>query len=314
MIRSVDPPRQYPPVDQLPPLRFATWNLKSAIPDNVKFTVATYMRRENICLVFVTEHKLRGITLNADWGQGVRFVGIGSEQSTTNSGGVGFAYQHARISLEETSLRLISNRLCHAKFIPGPGGSAPFIGLCAYAPTESHTPRTKESFYLELDRVYTELKASVRDTPYVYIYTAGDMNTHFGTDAASHDCADYLPFDAGRHSSTNGQYLLDFCDHHQLKVANLSFKNLPDCKLHTWHHPRTNEGQVKDLLLVSRNCRKQLKIVQALRPHAIFDHKALSWTLNPKNSRFKPSTAKPRKPRKPRQPSSDTGTPKPGKP
>ena len=271
-----------------PKIRFATLNVKSAITDDIKFIVSKYLHQQSLSLAFLTETKIRlPVKIPQNWGNGASFVGIGVAKSVPqNIGGVGFVYREELIKLVPNTLQLESHRYCSAVSSPTAGGCAPFVALCVYAPTEHHPLKARESFFKSLSEYYGKLKAQ---HPSLYIYLAGDFNTNFGLDAKSYSAADYVLSNAPELSSPNARLVLDFCDHNKLVVANLKFRN-SDRKLETWNHPGTGVGSVKDLLIVSRNCRKQLAKVTALRRVGAFDHKAVLWSLLPSHRCFQPQT------------------------
>ena len=269
-----------------PSLRFATLNVKSAIADDVKFVISKYLQSQYLSLLFVTETKIRLPVRDAqNWGNGASFVGVGVNPSVQyNVGGVGFVYREEHMKLVPNTLQLVSHRICAAEFSPAAGGSASFLCVCVYAPTESHPLPAREQFYKSLSKFYSKLRAQ---HPTKFIYIAGDFNTDFGLDATAHSAADYVLSDAPPESSANANLVLDFCDHHNLVIANLKFRT-SDRKRETWTHPRTGAKHVKDLILVSRSCKKQLQKVVALRQVGTFDHKAVLWSLNPSHRCFQP--------------------------
>ena len=269
-----------------PSLRFATLNVKSAIADDVKFIISKYMQSQNLSLLAITESKIRlPVKTAQNWGNGASFVGIGTPPAVQqNIGGVGFVYREEYIKLVPNTLQLVSHRICAAEFSPAAGGPASFICVCIYAPTETHPLPAREQFYKSLSEFYRKLTAQ---HPSKFIYIAGDFNTDFGLDATAYNAADYVLGNAAPESSENANLVLGFCDQHNLVVANLKVRT-SDRKRATWTHPRTGSTHVKDLVLVSRNCRKQLRKVVALRQVGVFDHKAVLWSLNPSHRCFQP--------------------------
>ena len=164
------------------PLRYGTWNIQSAPRKDIKFVITQYMRRENLSILWLTETKIKGETLEEEWGWGISFVGIGAGTHEQNIGGVGFAYVEADCKIRKGSLALLSNRLCHAVFEPGHGCPAPFVAICAYAQTQNRPNPEATAFFQQLHDEYRKLSLL---HPRAYTYIADDFNCSFGTDATA---------------------------------------------------------------------------------------------------------------------------------
>ena len=167
------------------------------------------------------------------------FFWQGLEPTERRLHGVGFAVRNSLLSSMEApskgTERIISLRfLCSS-------GSVNII--CAYAPTLTSPPETKDAFYDQLD---AKIKSIPLDEE---LYLLGDFNARVGSDRNSWpSCIGH--FGVGK-LNENGQRLLELCSYHQLCVTNTFFATKP-CHRASWRHPRSKHWHQLDLIITRK--------------------------------------------------------------
>ena len=164
--------------------------------------------------------------------------------------GVGFAVKNSLLKMVEPcsngSARLLTLRLNTTE--------GPFNLVCAYAPTLTATPETKNEFY-------ESLASTVRNIPNSeQLALLGDFNARVGAD---HDS---WPTCLGHHGvgkmNENGQRLLEFSTFHGLCITNSYFKTKPQHKV-SWRHPRSKHWHQLDLILTRRSSLSSVRLTRS---------------------------------------------------
>lgn len=285
--------------------RYGSWNVRDLSGKNEEY------KRNLLCqqlglygfhLVCLQETKL--ITSPADhlvkdWGetQGsfYNFANSSADPVENKQGvgkaGVGFAWRKDLVRCRE--FRGESSRLCWGLFEPlKPGGSKSFIAVSCYAPTEGKREAALK-FYQDLDTLLEKLKRKFKKQ---HLYIAGDFNTSFGDGALylGKPMVEFRGAHVNAKTSWNARKFLLFLHRNQLRAANIEKKcrkkkdetRPPD---DTWSHPRTKQTSLKDLLVVSTACYKQVKLCKPFGSwewRMLSDHRPIMWELDQKNSNF----------------------------
>ena len=196
--------------------------------------------------------------------------------------GVGFAWRHEMVRCRE--FRSVSSRLCWGHFEPQrPGGSKSFIALSYYAPTEGQKEETVK-FYLELDLLLVKLKKNFKKQ---HFYVAGDFNTSFGNDAIylGKPITYFRSAHANVRTNWKARKFLQFVKRKGLRAVNIEKK----CRQKkgeqrssddTWSHPKTSKTSLKDLLITSSACYKQVRLCKPLGSwdwRMLSDHRPIMW-------------------------------------
>lgn len=215
--------------------------------------------------------------------------------STVGTAGVGFAWRHDLVRCRE--FRSVSSRLCWGHFEPQEaGGSKSFIAVSCYAPTLGNKEETIK-FYLELDSEIVKLQRNFKKK---YLYVAGDFNTSFGNNAIylGKEMTHFRHPRENEKTSWNARKFLGFVKKKGFRVANIEKKCAKEKQGErpsddTWSHPRTKRTSLKDLLITSNACYRQVKVCKPLGPwhsRILSDHRPIVWELDRKNANFQTRT------------------------
>ena len=215
---------------------------------------------------------------------------------TGGKAGVGFAWRHEIVRCRE--FWSISSRLCWGLFEPQrPGGSKSFIALSCYALTKGNKEETMK-FYLDLDFLLVKLKKRFKKQ---HFYIAGHFNTSFG-DSAIYLGKPITHFHSARanmRTNWNARKFLQFVKRKGFRAVNIEKKCAKQKKDEvrssedTWSHPKTKCSSLKDLLITSSTCYKQVQLCTPLGPwhrRMLSDHCPIMWELDRETQKSKNKT------------------------
>ncbi len=136
--------------------------------------------------------------------------------------------------------------------------------ISTYAPTETNSDSTKDSFYNQLQHTLD----SIPQTEVIIL--AGDFNARIGVDRSGWE-GTMGRFGHGE-INDNGLRLLSFATSNNLIIGNSYFQHPRKHQL-TWRNPSGNDSAVLDYVLINSRFRSSLKDVRAMRgPDCGSDH------------------------------------------
>ena len=139
--------------------------------------------------------------------------------------------------------------------------------LVTYAHSSRATPAELQTYFQNLDTLLTHVK------PRYTVVVAGDFNAEVGVRTAHTGQA------LGPHGPANRNYrgslLLDFCNEHNLAVANTW---TPQQNKATWWHPRFGTPHLLDYFLVPHAQIGNVHRVLTIHPQIAWEHHLSDWT------------------------------------
>lgn len=205
----------------------------------------------NIDFAAIQEHRwITNLCIDQQWDVDHHYLFIYSSADHNRVGGVGLLIKE-KYACSIKNIDNVSSRILKITFNCNPELTI----VSAYAPTETASQITKQSFYNDLEACITNIPK------HNITIVAGDFNARIGID--SHHLS---PRVIGKHTyhlntNDNGNKLTAFCESADLRPIQTKFPH-PDKRVWTWEHRGTGKKAQLDHLLINgkwynstRNCR-----------------------------------------------------------
>ena len=256
-------------------LIIGAWNVRTMCEAGKAAQVAAEMRNYNITLLGLSETRwLKAGEVRLQTGELVLHSGH-EEEGATHTEGVGFMLskhaQRALIGWEAHGARIIK-----ASFRTKKKGINMNI-VQAYAPTNDKEEEKKDSFYLQLEGILSDLKD--KDVNILM----GDLNAKIGADNTGYE--EVMGKQALGEMNDNGERFAELCGTNNLVIGGSIF---PHKRVHkaTWISPDQNTENQIDHICISRKFRRSLMDCRVKRgADAASDHHLLTAKIKLKLKR-----------------------------